>query len=236
MTYEDFLELVKKRRSIRRFKPDPLPDDYVEKIIEAARWSPSGANSQPWEFVVVKDRDTKEKIGEWFQEAAELSSRVENTRDSEMRHSSANSNVARPGFIDAPVLILLCGDLRTREVYPLASMLTRADKIFYSSLASAFLYMHLAATTLGLASRWVSSTANTLPQARIKNLLGIPKEFEIYDTMALGYPASAPRPRFVRERQGMVHREKFDKSIYRNAQQLREFIIKVHNPNAPAGK
>ena len=44
MDYESFLELVKKRRSIRRFKPDPVPNEYVGKIIEAARWAPSGFN------------------------------------------------------------------------------------------------------------------------------------------------------------------------------------------------
>jgi nitroreductase len=59
MNYEDFLELAKKRRSIRRFKSDPIPDEYIGKIIEAARWAPSGGNSQPWEFIVIKKRSQK---------------------------------------------------------------------------------------------------------------------------------------------------------------------------------
>jgi len=54
MDYDGFLELVKKRRSIRLFKPDAVPDEYIDKIIEAARWAPSGANVQPWEFLVIK--------------------------------------------------------------------------------------------------------------------------------------------------------------------------------------
>ena len=53
MEYEALLDLVKKRRSIRRFKPDPIPDEDIAKIIEVARWAPSGFNMQPWEFVVV---------------------------------------------------------------------------------------------------------------------------------------------------------------------------------------
>ena len=57
MDYDSFLDLVKKRRSTHAFKPDPVPDEYVDKIIEAARWAPSGANSQPWEFIVVKRID-----------------------------------------------------------------------------------------------------------------------------------------------------------------------------------
>ena len=56
MQYDDFLSLAKQRRTIRRFKPDPIPDEYVDKIIEAARWAPSGLNQQPWEFVVVRTR------------------------------------------------------------------------------------------------------------------------------------------------------------------------------------
>ena len=48
MSYDSFLALVKKRRSTRRFKPDPVPEDDINKIIEAARWAPSGFNLQPW--------------------------------------------------------------------------------------------------------------------------------------------------------------------------------------------
>ncbi len=57
MNYENLLELVKERRSIRKFKPDPIPDEYVDKIIEAARWAPSGGNSPPWEFIVIKKQE-----------------------------------------------------------------------------------------------------------------------------------------------------------------------------------
>ena len=62
MDYDSLLELVKKRRSIRRFKPDPIPDEYVDKIIKVARWAPSGFNMQPLEFVVFKKPDLKNKI------------------------------------------------------------------------------------------------------------------------------------------------------------------------------
>ena len=65
MDYDSFLELVKARRTIRRFKPDPIPDEYVDKIIEAARWAPSGFNMQPWEFVVIRDKKLKDTIVQW---------------------------------------------------------------------------------------------------------------------------------------------------------------------------
>ena len=62
MKYEDLIELFESRRSIRKFKSDPVPDEYVDKIIEAARLAPAGFNSQPWEFVVIKDKMLKDKI------------------------------------------------------------------------------------------------------------------------------------------------------------------------------
>jgi len=53
--YEQFRELFTRRMSIRDLRPDPVPDAYVDRILEAGRWAMSGANSQPWEFIVVRD-------------------------------------------------------------------------------------------------------------------------------------------------------------------------------------
>src|SRR3972149_3349689 len=70
MQIDEFLEMVRRRRSIRRFKPDPVPDEYVDKILEAGRWAMSGSNGQPWEFLVVRDRETKGKIAQALGEKA----------------------------------------------------------------------------------------------------------------------------------------------------------------------
>jgi 5,6-dimethylbenzimidazole synthase len=59
MSYQNLLDIIRNRRSCRRFKSDPLPEGMVEKVLEAARLSPSAGNSQPWEFVVVQDTETK---------------------------------------------------------------------------------------------------------------------------------------------------------------------------------
>lgn len=58
--YDCLLNLAKKRRTVRQFKPDAVPEGYIEKIIEVARWAPSGFHTQPWEFVVVKKKDVRE--------------------------------------------------------------------------------------------------------------------------------------------------------------------------------
>ena len=160
MDYEGFLKLVQTRRSIRSFKTDPVPDEYVERIIEAARWAPSGANSQPWEFVIVKDKETKDRIADLVAEQGPYSRKVELTREEDVRFPGMQGPVREPGYKNAPVFILLCGDPRTKEAYPLLTMLTRGDSHFTSGLASAFLYMTLAATALGLGSQWVSATGS----------------------------------------------------------------------------
>jgi nitroreductase len=67
----DFTKVVEKRRSIRRYKPDPVPDDLIEKILESARVAPSASNHQPYHFIIVKDAEKKKalRLREWAAEA-----------------------------------------------------------------------------------------------------------------------------------------------------------------------
>lgn len=58
----DMLELIKTRRSIRRYKKEAVPEDLVKKILEAGRWAPSAGNSQPWEFIILRDEKIREEI------------------------------------------------------------------------------------------------------------------------------------------------------------------------------
>jgi 5,6-dimethylbenzimidazole synthase len=227
MDYEAFLELVKTRRSIRGFKPDPVPDAYVEQIIEAARFAPSGANSQPWEFIVIKEKETKERIAALVMEQGEPGRKVEVAREADLRFPGTQGPAREPGFKSAPVFILLCGDPRTKEAYPLFTTLTRGDSHFISGLASAFLYMTLAATALGLGSQWVSATGSPLVKPLLKQLLDIPHGLEIYDMLVIGHAASQPAGRFVRERAEMVHHERFDKARYRSDAQIRDYIVRL---------
>ncbi len=60
----NIFELIKTRRSIRRFTDAPVSDELIDKIIEAGTWAPSGKNNQPWKFAIIKDRDIKEQISE----------------------------------------------------------------------------------------------------------------------------------------------------------------------------
>ncbi len=222
MDYESLLELVKKRRSIRKFKPEPIPDEYVDQIIEVARWSPSGANSQPWEFIIVKKPELKQKIVQYLNEYNNLMRKLENLREPEL-----SFKWTAPGFVNAPVFIVVCGDTRMIEAYPLNKVLQpKGRDIFISSMANTFLYMTLAAATLGLGAEWVSATATPYVQPFTKDLLGIPKELEIYEMLAVGYPDIEPKPRPLRLKEEIIHYEQYDRSRYRTDQQIREAIIK----------
>jgi nitroreductase len=233
MTYESLLELVKKRRSIRRFKPDLIPEEYADRIIEAARWAPSGFNIQPWEFVVIKDRKLKDEVvriirpprsagGSGFPE-------LEDTCEPWMRQERQPWLDPEMEYQNAPVFILLFGDTRTQLGLP---MVVRCDphrkqSVYLSSLANAFLYMHLAATTLGLASQWVSLVASPRNHCLLRNLLHIPSEMEIYDMIALGYPAYKSRSKLMRPLNKMVHRDYFDEEDFRTDEEVRDFIKKA---------
>ena len=62
----EVLEAIRTRRSIRRFKNEPVPPELIEKLLEAGRWAPSSADSQPWEFIIVTDPEIKKRISRSF--------------------------------------------------------------------------------------------------------------------------------------------------------------------------
>jgi nitroreductase len=235
MDYKELLELVKNRRSIRRFKPEPLPEGYVEKIIEVARFAPSGFNMQPWEFVVVQREDLKKRIVEIIDYYWAHSKDMETARESWQGRSWKLTGMARePGdYSEAPVYILLYGDPRTLPGLPMGVRydLNRSRLIYTSGLANAFLYMHLAATTLGLASQWISAVQTPYAHCMIKKLLNIPAELEIYDMMALGYPALTPSGKYLRDREEMIHYDDSGSAPFRDETEVREFVKKARNWN-----
>jgi 5,6-dimethylbenzimidazole synthase len=225
MDYENFLAFVKARRSIRKFKSDPIPDTYVDKIIEAARFAPSAGNSQPWEFIVIKEQETKDRIAEFIKENLAVMQNVELAREAELRFLWKEDPSDDPGFRLAPVLILLCADRRISDTGSLFTRMTRGDSHFVSNLANAFLYMSLAATSLGLASQNVSATGSLVVKPFVRALLGIPEELEIYHMLATGYPAIEPKPRYVRERAEMVHYGIYNQNIHKTDEEVRNYIL-----------
>lgn len=62
----DVLEAIRTRRSIRIYKPDPVPEEVLQKILEAGRWAPSASNAQPWKFIVFSDPEVRQMVGRLF--------------------------------------------------------------------------------------------------------------------------------------------------------------------------
>ncbi len=132
-----------------------------------------------------------------------------------------------PGYARAPVFIILCGDPRTEEDYHQSVTPPRRSSDFISNLVCVFLYIHLAATTLGLATQWVSAITRPQVQGSTKDLLGVPEELEFYAMLALGHPDTEPKLRLVRAKEEMVHYDYYDKTKFRTEQQIKDFIASV---------
>jgi nitroreductase len=233
MDYESLLRLAKKRRTIRRFKPDPIPDEYIEKIIEVARWAPSGFNMQPWEFVVVKKPELRRKIVEFVGVYWTQAKTMETTRESWQGKPWKTSGVLDAGmdYTTAPVFIILYGDTRTKAGLPMGLRYdsNRCHLVFTSSLANAFLYMHLAAATMDLASQWVSAITTPFASCMVKDLLGIPADMQPYDMLALGYPALKPGGKFMRDPKMMIHYDDCGPEDFRLEDEVKDFVKKARN-------
>jgi 5,6-dimethylbenzimidazole synthase len=219
MTIDALTELAAERRSIRGYdKTRDVPDEIVRKIIECARWAPSGGNGQPWEFIVIRDEQTRYQIADIFLK------QQEHKKEMEMA-VRGDAKMTGDGFRHAPIHIMVLGDPRVKETYPVRTMLDKAESHFYTGLASATLLIHLAATSLGLATQYVSDASSVYMETLLKVLLGVPEPLRIYHLIPLGY-ASRPIPaRPRREVDEMTHYERYDMAKYRDDRQFQKFVM-----------
>lgn len=159
----EYFDVVNNRRSCRNFKPDPIPKGAVEQIIEAAHWAPSGANGQPWEFVVITKKETKDKIADIYVENGRKQGCVfESTRGEEYRHNMFKKYYSNaPGWKAAPVFIAVCGDLRTYLATVASAYYSNGDggpfATYFMNVGNATHLICQAASALGLGASWVST-------------------------------------------------------------------------------
>ena len=136
--------------------------------------------------------------------------------------SGPSLNISRSSFRDAPVFIIALTDWRAKaglpghptEINPMVS------SVYASSMASAFLYLHLAATSLGLASQWYTAASRPEAEREIRNIIGFPEALSIYDMMVLGYPAAPPNPKELRNLAGMIHYDNCGPQDFRTDEQV----------------
>jgi nitroreductase len=233
--YDAFLELVKKRHTCRRFRPDPIPEGHVEKLLEAARWAMSGANAQPWEFIVVRHPETIRTLYAAYQEHMnELNFWLEQRFPYELRHPGFRLEgdvdeqfaeiQSRPGWSKAPALIVVLGDGR-RQLASVSGASTpgRHQTHLTDALSIAENHIHLAAASLGLATQWVSIH---VPDP-FKKILNVPPLLTVHTIIPVGYP-ELPLTGSVRRKLGeIVHEEMYDHEKFMSTRDIVEHLFKL---------
>jgi len=200
-----------------------VPEELLQKVLEAGRWAPSAGNSQPWEFVVIRDSNTREKIVEIFKAQMRDKVQIEEVARGQRRRVNAGVD-----FRHAAVHLLVLGDPRTNDAYPMRTKLDKWEAHYYSSLANCVLQMLLAAEALGLSSMYISDVASPYFSVMLRSLLGIPEPLQIYHLLPIGFAkhsSTIHHPR--RELQEMVHYERYDRSKLRSEAELQEFIQRM---------
>jgi nitroreductase len=233
--YEELLAFVKSRRTLRAIKPDPIPDELVDKMLEAARWAPTGFNMQPLELLVVKDlalRTAIKTIVDDYKNSDFFA--MEATREAWQGSPWAVATHGRWDCPLAPVFIAVLGDTRRRVGLPMAARYSqqKGDSIFESSLANAFLYLWLAAHSLGLAAQPVSGVKYPKVQGLVKHLLNLPDFIYVYDIFLVGRPAmERPSAKLTRHLDEMVHRDRAADDEFLSDEALRKQIVKLRAGN-----
>jgi nitroreductase len=185
-SYEALMDVVRRRMTNRAFAPAEIPREHFELILEAARHAPSGANAQPWHYIVVTDPAVKAAIGTCFTDEQQHRAKLR------MGFPTPNYN----GVKTAPALIVIAADFRFVRAFPVlndGSELDRlyrqnAERILLQSVAASTMCAHLAAAALGYAVWWITAIGQEAIQSRAKPLLGVPDALSIIDVMCFGPP------------------------------------------------
>ena len=235
LKYDEFLAFVKYRRSIRRFKPDPIPDDYVMKILDAAHYAMSGANSQPWEFLVVKDPEIKEKLFKVASEVQfEISWPLEQQRIPKYRHPSFNvadeekdkTKGMSYNWKDAPVFICVLADPRKQFGSALSArsdFCSHSHSVFATTMGHLSMMIHLAAASLQLGSQRV----DILIQEPYRQILKYPEPINLETIVPVGYRMYEPGPAHRLPLEDLVHFEQYDMSKYMCGEGFLKYLDKI---------
>ena len=176
----DIMQVIKERRAIRKFRSDPVPDEALNTVLEAARWAPSWGNTQCWRLVVVRDQETRARLVGTLTSA---------------RPEGRNS--ATDAVRDAPVLIVVCAVSKLSGYYRAGEKkgmpASDTGDWFMFDLGLAMQNFTLAAHALGLGTVHVGM----FKKEEVAAILNIPDSLVIVELMPLGWPDEKPpiRPR-----------------------------------------
>lgn len=193
----DFFEAIQERKSIRRFKQVPVPDEDINKILDAGRWAPSANNTQPWSFLIIKDRAMLKKMADATRAMIDrMIPFAENEKHAQ--RLAAYKGTYYTFFEHAPVLIVVFMEaydagtdrLLARMGYSAEDVKRLRPSPGLQSVSAAVQNMLLAAHSLGYGSCWM--TGPTVAQEAFEKLLGYGKEKSIAALLPLGVPDESP--------------------------------------------
>jgi len=171
----DLMEAIKERRSIRKYKPEPVSEEILQKLFEAVKWSPSWANTQCWEVILVRESNMK----------------------SELANTLTTTNPARSSIAGAPLVVVLCGKKGISGFEKGEAATVKGDWLMFDT-GIAMQNLCLAAHALGLGTVVVG----LFDHKKAEETLGLPQNVEVVAMTPLGYPAvqrSAPKRKEVSE-------------------------------------
>ena len=210
MNSRELLKAIHSRRSVRVYKTGKVTDEQLERILEAARWAPSGANSQPWEFIVTRDKKKMKKVREIY---------LNEWKQRKLEDPVHYKGLKKDYVGDVSVLVLICGDPRTMQVYLTTRQPADREKLFQASVANAVEHMMLIAASERLGTVWVSVREEV--EAELRVLFGVPQPLRLLWVVPIGPARVWPRPRRRRELSAFVHWECYDPKKLRKSKEIR---------------
>jgi nitroreductase len=207
-------EAMSTLRAVRRLRPDPIPDDVMERLLQAAAWAPSGGNQQPWRVVVVTDPALKQGLAnlyapEWARFAIGYEQRgahlPADSKAALMRTLDAGNHLAAH-LHEAPAILMFCFDVRRMAI-------TDADLDRVSVIGGASIYPAVQNLMLACVAEGIGCTLTTLHcfrEAEVRELLAIPDPWGTAAMVPIGYPvARGHGPIDRRAPDDLAHRDRF---------------------------
>jgi nitroreductase len=184
----DTFEAIQNRRSIRKYKTDPVDEKTLTAVLDAARLAPSWDNSQCWKFIVIRDAVIKGKIA-----------------DAILPHPALHANPSTNAVRNAPVLIVAIAEKGFSGCFDRKTASEKGEYWYMFDVALAMENLVLAATALGLGTVHVG----LFDVNRVMQILGIPDQYTVVEMTPLGYPEKQPAPRPRKNLNEIVFYEKF---------------------------